>query len=51
MIFNALRSIYLALLVTKLLLNYIYRDKSDLKYKDFTPRFLIEGVGRASELS
>ena len=35
----------------KLLLNYIYRDKSYLKYKDFKPRLLIRGVERASELS
>ena len=35
----------------KLLSNYIYSDKSYLKYKNFTPRFLIERVERASGLS
>ena len=35
----------------KLLKNYIYRDKSYLKYKNFISRFLIEGVERASGLS
>ena len=35
----------------KLLLNYIYRDKSYLKYKDLIFKFLVRGVERASELS
>ena len=35
----------------KLLLNFIYRDKSYSKCKDFIPRSLIRGVGRASGLS
>ena len=48
---SALGSAYLALLFIKLSLNYIHRDKSYLKCKDFTPRFLIGGVGRASGLS
>ena len=34
----------------KILLNYIYSDKSYLKYNDFIARFLIRGVERASEL-
>ena len=51
MINNRLRSAYLALLIIKLLSNYIYRNKNYLKCKDFTPRFLIGGVERASELN
>ena len=35
----------------ELLSNYVYRDECYLKYKDFTPRFLIRSVERASELS
>ena len=51
MIFNILRSAYLALLVIELLLNYIHRDKSYVKYKNFISKFLMRGVERASELS
>ena len=49
--FNALRSVYLVLLSIKLLLSFIYRNKSLIKYKLFIYRFLIKGLERSSELS